>query len=188
MITELMPVKYTKEEAAVIRYDTGFTEWENLDSYYKGRTLRNKVVCKFDAMLLLTDFFTQDIIKEYRDVFIAVAKGTITDPEFFSKVIKATIKADPVFANKITDLYYSCPEDVSFGSYIIMSLANRLSNIEADYRSFFRGSPEVVICMSNGYLYYSFEDSVEGPLLPDKVDCEVLSYAKNWTGNFRYYS
>ena len=116
-----------------------------------------------------------------------IAKGKIEDPKQFSDVILQLINDDKVFAEEIVNLYHSCPEEQAFGYHIIRAIADVFKNVESDYRTFFRGRPEVVICISDGYLYFSFEDTDEGPLLRDKLECEVLSYAKNWRGKFRYF-
>lgn len=188
MFNDFLSVKYTREQAKVITYDTGIQDWENLDQYYQGQSLRNKVVCKTDITVFLNELFSEETIKKYRPVLMMIAKGLLTDPQQFSAVIKDFIKMDEVFADKINYLFHGCPEDISFGSYIIENIAGILKDTESRYRTFFRGNPEVVICTSDGWLYFSFEDSLSGPFLPDKIECEVLSYAKNWKGQYRYWT
>lgn len=187
-MTEMVLIKYTKMTIPVYHYDTGIELWEGIDSCFRGQQLRGKVVCKLDATDLMTDYFTAETLKKFRPVILMIAKGQVTDPTQFSNVIKEFIQMDETFANKIRDIYAGCPEDCSFGVHLIRTLASFFTNVESNYRTFFRGRPEVVICMSDGYLYYSFNDDETGPLLPDKVDCEVLSYVKNWNGEFHYYS
>lgn len=188
MIIDYQSIKYTRESTRVTTYDTGLTDWDNLDQFYRGQSLRNKVVCKTDATIFLKELFSEDIIKKYRPVLMMIAKGQLVDANQFSAVIKDFIKMDPVFANKINYLFHGCPEDRSFGSYIIENIAGIITDTEARYRTFFRGNPEVVICVSDGWLYFSFEDSLSGPFLPDKIECEVLSYAKNWKGQYRFWT
>lgn len=188
MITDYQSIKYTREQTKVITYDTGLTDWENLDLYYRGQTLRNKVVVRADATIFLRELFSEEIIKKYRPVLMMIAKGLLTDANQFSAVIKDFIKMDEVFANKINYLFHGCPENISFGLYIIENIAGIITDTEARYRTFFRGNPEVVICISDGWLYFSFEDSLTGPTLPDEIECEVLSNAKNWKGQIRYWT
>lgn len=187
MIVDYQNVKYTKDTTRVITYDTGVTDWDDLDSFYRGRSLRNKVVCKADITMFLKELFSEEIISKYRPVLMMIAKGQITDPKQFSDVVKDLIKMDDVFRNKINFLFHGCPEDVSFGQYIIQNIAGIITDTETRYRTFFRGNPEVVICISNGWLYFSVEDILRAPMLPDEISCEVLSYAKNWNGQFRYW-
>lgn len=182
-----VPVKYTKCTTTVVTYDTGLTDWDGLDDIYKGSILRDKVVCKMDISMLLSRYFKEETIRKYRPVLLMIAKGLITDPVKFSNCIKEFIDIDEVFHDAIHDIFNSCPEEQSFGSYIIDVLADVFKNAESTYRSFFRGKPEVVICISDGYLYFSVEDVVREPMLIHKLDCEVLSYAKNWRGNFQYF-
>ena len=186
MVIESQAVKYTKTMVNVTHYDTGIADWEGIRDVYAGQSIRNKVVCRFDAAQFLNMYFKKETIDVYRPVLLMLAKAQVTDPARFSGAIKDFIKMDSVFADKIHNIFHSCPEDLSFGSHIIQCLADVFINIESRYRTFFRNRPEVVICVSDGWLYYSFEDSKVGPLLPDKVESEVLSYAKNWDGTFRY--
>lgn len=179
-------LKYTKSTTTVITYDTGITDYQNIDNLYRGQSLREKVVCKFDTAYLLCRYFKPETISKYRPVLMMIAKGQITDANQFSTVIRDFIEKDEVFAKQITSIFHSCPEEQNFGHYIEQCFADVFKNVEADYRNFFRGKPPVVICVSDGYLYFSFEDVITGPVLPDQVQCEVLSYAKNWRGDFRF--
>lgn len=181
-----VPVKYTKSTTTVTTYDTGLTDWKDLDDCYKDMILRDKVVCKMDVSLLLTKYFEEDTVRKYRPVLMLMAKGLITDPVRFSNCVKDFIQCDKKFRSSIHDIYHSCPEEQSFGSHIIDVLADVFKNAESTYRGFFRGKPEVVICISDGYLYFSVEDINKEPMLIERLDCEVLSYAKNWRGNFQF--
>lgn len=186
MLTEYgNPVKYTKCTTNTVVYDTGLKEWINLDSFYKDECIRDKVICKVDVTYYWKKYFSEEFIKEYRLVLMNIAKGLITDAKLFSGLMTEFIKMDSVFAQAIRDLFNSCPEDTVFGYYIIQCLADTLSSAEADYRNFFRGKPQVVICLSNGYIYFSVSDVNQEHSLPIELDCEVISYGKNWRGNFK---
>lgn len=186
MVTELQQIKYTKSVASVTCYDTGIADWAGVYEAYKDQVLRGKVVCRMDAASFLNVYFSEETVRVYRPVLLMMAKGLVINAEQFSGAIKDFIKMDAVFAERINDLFHSCPEDVSFGTHIVQSLADVIVNVESKYRTFFRGRPEVVICVSDGWLYYSFDDMMSGPLLPDKAEQEVLSHVKNWNGVFRY--
>lgn len=187
MINEFgVPVKYTKCTTTVTTYDTGLTDWDGIDSFYRGQSLRDKVVCRLDTALLLTRYFEEETVRTYRPVLMLIVKGLVTDPDRFSKCIKEFMELDSRFRSAVQTIYNSCPEEQSFGNYIIEVLADIFKNAESTYRSFFRGKPEVVICVSDGYLYFSVEDSLRVPTLPDNIDYEVLSYAKNWRGDFQF--
>lgn len=187
MVIDSQIAKYTKTPVRVIYYDTGITDWENLDDAYKEQFFRNKVICKADVSRFLNQFFLDTTVSKYRNELLTIAKAKVTDANILSHVMLQFIKEDSRFAERIHYLFHSCPNTTSFGSYLIQRLADVFRETEERYRTFFRGRPEVVICISDGYLYFSFEDSEVGPLLPDDLDCEVLSYAKNWNGNIRYY-
>ncbi len=186
MTTDLQSIKYTKVITSVTHYDTGLCDWSDIEMAYRNQSLRGKVVCRFDAAYFLNAYFSDEIILKYRPALLMLAKALVMDSEQFSDVIKDLLKMDKVFANKIHDIFHSCPEERSFGWHIIQTLADVFINVESRYRTFFRNRSEVVICVSDGYLYYSFDDIGIGPLLPDRVDCEVLSNVKNWNGNYRY--
>lgn len=186
MTTDLQNVKYTKVITSVTHYDTGLCDWSDIEQAYRNQSLRGKVVCRFDACYFLNAYFSEDIVRKYRPAILMLAKALVLDPNQFSDVIKDLLKMDKVFADKIHDIFHSCPEERSFGWHIIQTLADVFINVESRYRTFFRNRSEVVICVSDGYLYYSFDDTGIGPLLPDRVECEVLSNVKNWNGQYRY--
>ena len=189
MVTDYnVSVKYLKEVTDVITYDTGLTDWVNIDKLYRNKSLRNKVVVRFDVTEFLSKYFELKTIREYRPVFMMIANGLVTDAEKFSAVLTQLVNTDAVFKKEIVNLFHSCPEESSLGAHIIDSIANVFKSVELNYRSFFRGKPEVVICVSDGWLYFSVEDTEYAPELPNDVKCEVLSYAKNWRGNFRLLS
>lgn len=187
MVTEKdMPVKYTKYSVTITTYDTGIADWDNVELCYRGESLREKVVCRLDACKFLDKYFLPSTIEKYRPVLMMIMKGIVSDPNTLSKCIYDLIDIDEVFREQIVHMFHSCPEDTTFGVYIIKTLADTLINAEINYRNFFRGLPQTVICISDGYLYFSVEDKNNEALLPDKVECEVLSYAKNWRGVFKY--
>lgn len=188
MVTDYnVSIKYLKDTTTVTTYDTGLTDWDNLDNLYRGKSLRNKVVVRFDVTKFLNKYFEIETIQEYRPVFMMIANGLVTDPNQFSAVLTQLVNTDKVFAKEVINLFHSCPEESSLGTHIIESIAGVFKSVELNYRSFFRGKPEVVICVSNGWLYFSVEDTEYTPVLPNEVECEVLSYAKNWRGNFRLF-
>lgn len=181
-----VPLKYTGTVTTVTTYDTGLKDYANIDEIYAMASLREKVVCKMDITFELSRYFKEETIRELRPVLMVIAKGLLTDPVEFSKCITTLINYDERFKKAIRDIYNSCPEDVSFGNHIINVISDTILSTETNYRSFFRGKPEVVICISDGYLYFSVVDVDTVPMLPNKYDLEVLSRAKNWRGVFQY--
>jgi len=179
-------VKYLKCTVPAISYDTGIVDYQNLDSYFRGVYIRDKVILRVNLSTFFEEFFTKETISKYWVGILMIAKGLCTDPNQLSKVINDLIDKDDVFREKIRYIYLSCPDDVSFGQHIMNTLASVIVKVENEYRSFFRGKPSVVICTSDGYLYFSIEDKDTEPLLPYKVDCEVLSNVKSWRGKFTW--
>lgn len=177
-------VKYLPYTIEATAYDTGLVDYHNLDNHFKGVTIRNKVVLKFDISSYYECYFEKETIIKYRPAIMMMAKGLVTDPNTLSAVIMDLIKNDSVFRQQIVSLFYSCPDNVSFGFHIMNTLAKVPIQVEEEFRSFFRGKPSVVICNNDGYLYFSIEDLDKSPLLPYRIDCEVLSNVKNWRGTF----
>lgn len=186
METNSITLKYTKIPVNVTSYDTGLSDWNNIDEVYRGSTLREKVVCKIDVTNVLTQMFLQETVDKYKPVIMMIAKGRVTDPCTLSKCIQDFIEMDCLFRTRIVQLFHSCPDEDNFGWYVIQAIANSLLNVEAEYRAFFRGTQNVVICVSNGYLYFSIEDIFSVPVLPYEVEWEVLSRVKNWNGKFNF--
>lgn len=187
MTISVVPVKYTPYTTEVTTYETGITDWKDIELAYRNRELRNKVVCRIDVLQKLSVYFMPETINEFRAVFLYVMKGLCRDPEMFSTFVKEMLNRDERFRRTIHDIYNGCPEEISFGEHLINAFANVIMNAEAMYRSFFRGKSQVVICTSDGYLYFStVDDAGEKLVLPEKVDCEVLSYAKNWRGDIYF--
>lgn len=183
-IDHAVPVKYTKCKTATKNYDTGLVDYDNIESFYKGQCIRDKVICRLDATYYFRKYFTEETINKYRPALMMLATGQVLDPETLSNVINEFIDIDKEFAKAIVRLFHSCPEDCIFGIYIIQCLADVLINAEQDYRNFFRGKPQVVICLSDGYIYFSVSDVDMKHYLPCNLECEVISYGKNWKGDF----
>lgn len=174
--------KYTKVPVDVIVYDTGLMDWGNMNAIYSMK-VRDKIICKLDAMEYLNEYFSPETIKQYRDALWFIATGQCKDAQLLSELINEFINIDDKFASKIYDIFVSCPEDRVFGYYLMEVLAITIMNVEDMYRSFFRHKTEVVICLDKGYLYFSISDKSKSIELPDDIKCEVL-YVKNWQGKF----
>lgn len=179
-------LKYIRGSVLVTQYDTGWQEYNNIDDYYRGVTIRDKVIIKMDLSKFYEEYFDRETIQKYKQAIYMIAKGQVTDPNKLSKIIMELINNDKTFRSKITSLYYGCPDDISIGWHIMNTLASIPARVEEDFRSFFRGKPSVVICTSGGYLYFSIEDSDRVPVLPYEIDYEVLSNVKNWRGAFTW--
>lgn len=179
-------LKYVRSSVKATMYDTGLIDYEDIDSYYRGVTIRDKVILKMDISPFYEKYFEKETIEKYKPAIMMIAKGLVTDPNVLSNVITELVQNDSVFREQITPMFHSCPDNVSFGFHIMNTLAKVPIQVEEEFRSFFRGKPSVVICNSGGYLYFSIEDLNKSPLLPYKVDCEVLSNVKNWRGTFTW--
>ena len=177
-------LKYVRGTVPVNEYETGWVDYPDIDSYYRNVTIRDKVIIKMDLAKFYEEYFEKETIAKYKPVIFMIAKGLVTDPTTLSNVIMDFINNDRVFKKQITTLYYSCPDDMSFGHHIMNTLAMIPTRVEEDLRSFFRGKPSVVICTSDGYLYFSIEDTTRIPLLPYEIEYEVLSNVKSWRGTF----
>ena len=186
MMIEERSVKYTKDVIDVKVYDTGLQDWNGLDNLYANKFFRNKVICRFDVVRYLDKYFEEETIRNHRTELLILAKMIVTDPVIYSNAIMEFIRQDAKFRQSIISLYNSCPEDEIFGYYLSKCFADVIKGVEDYFRMYFRGEKEVVICISNGYLYFSVADEDYIPTLPSKVECEVVSCAKAWSGSVKY--
>lgn len=184
MRTRTERLKYTKENIVVITAPTGVEVWDGIDYYYNDK-FRDKVICRVDAVRMMTDIFSKETLEKYRDVIFNIAASTFGAKELSAKLL-ALAQIDEVFAMKLNEYYYTCDIDCSFGEYIINSLADRIRCQETRFREFFRGMTPSVICLSLGYLYICVPD-IDTPMpMPKEVHTEVISYAKNWKGDIKW--
>lgn len=181
-------LKYTKASVEVYTFETGLSVWKDIEWYYRDESFRDKVICRIDTIPLLHDIFSREILEKYRTAIFFLASMQSHDPEQISGIIRQLADIDKLFASKITEYYYTCDMDVSFGEYIIQSIADAIRMQENRFRDFFRGKTESVICLSNGYLYICVPDGWDTIAMPEKVNCEVISNAKNWSGQITFPS
>lgn len=179
-------LKYTKTNISVCTYNTGIKDYINIDNIYRGSKLRDKVIYRVDGIRYLNKYFTDENITKYRAAFLSIIKDEITDPINLSEVIKKLLDIDNVFSEQIINIYHSCPEDNIFGKYLVQAMADCVLNAEKEYIKCFRESNTCVVGMENGYIYFAFDDNYYGPLVPSHINGEVVSYVKNWSGEFRY--
>lgn len=176
-------LKYYGEYCTIETYNNGLELWRDIDYYFRGFECRNRVIIRIDAIQLLTDLFSKDILSRYRSLIWNIAAGITTDVNFISQTLISLMKSDEVFADKLREFYYCRDLNVSFGEYILTTIADAILAVEVKYRAYFRGMEESVYCLSGGYLYISIPDSDNYIHLPDKgLKVEVVSVAKNWSG------
>lgn len=179
-------LKYVSDIVEIHNYRTGLRDYIDIDDIYAETKMRNRVVAKIDLFEMMRDTFTAETVSEYRDVLLMIAEGEVEDAQLLSNALKELYLSDPAFKKKLKQLIDECPPDEIIGEYIEQALANRFIQLEQEYKSAFRNKDEVVVCVSHGYLYYSFSDDEEGPMLPFRVESEAVSNAKKWQGNIRY--
>lgn len=182
---EIQRLKYTHEDIEIITSATGLTTYNGVYDIYKGASLRNRVVCRADVVYVFNKFMSPDVAKMCRDALLRIASGDQSDPELFSSFMLTLAKEDKLFANSLNLMFGLCPTNVSFGGYIACTFANIINDEVEMYRRFFRGSDPMVVCYSDGYIYFSVVDENVIPELPVSIDVEMVSYAKNWRGNFK---
>ena len=181
-------VKYISYSLKGIEYSTGLYDVVDLDDIYACTRLRGRVVAKIDVLSLLTNVFTYEIVKEVREFLMLVLKGEVREPNSLSNFILELYKADDVFRKYLRDTInkLDCDEVIIDG--IIREIVGEMSRQYEEFDKYCTGINQYVICMSDGYMYYSFADSEFGPVLPfsEDIKSEVVSNVKNWKGNIRY--
>lgn len=185
MFSEYRKVKYTKEESLVTTYDSGLESWNDIYNILKGISVRNKVICRIDLLEMLEDTFNAETRIKYRNAIMYLANGLCKDANTLSEVLKDLVNIDDVFSSKITMLYHILEEHESLGNKFLNMLSGRLYSFEEYFRQLFRGGSEFVICISDGYLYFSIADADYEVGLPKDFKVEVLSYARYWKGNIK---
>lgn len=177
-------LKYANVYTDVFTNEYGLSSYSNIYQVYYGQSYRNRVVCRLDVVSTLQKYFSKAVLEKYRNVVYMIASKAITNVEQFSGCLLELCNIDKVFASQLTEMLYFKEDDKSFGDTIMQTLANEISLTENYFSSFFRGKPEFVICLSDGWLYFSVPDENRNVVLPYQVKTEVLSNAKNWKGSF----
>ena len=175
---DLEYVHVTKEVQRTI-YD--FPIIENITEY-DGITIRNRVILKFDILAGMSNVFSKDTIKDYRDLAFGIVSGYIHDANSLSTVLTALYTDDDVF-HKYLSVIYLFDESLKE-----KSLANVLScHLLDDYRIVFSMLVELLrlqrcktILESSGYIYVSIPDDKFTLKIPGHFNEEVLSNAKVW--------
>lgn len=184
VMTRNQNLKYLGFSCVVSIYNNGLEVWNDLDAYLNGFQCRNRAIIRIDAIQLITDLFSKDILLKYRKLIWLVVSGINGDVNFVSNVLTQLMRSDKVFADRLREFYYCCDRgNMSFGEYVLSEIANEILSVVDKYRIYFRGRTESVYCCSEGYIYISIDDSDNYIHLPDKdIKVEVMSYAKNWKG------
>ena len=180
MNSEMRKPKYSNTMIAVQTFDTGLESWENLENIYSV-PVRNRIICRFDMVNLLREYFEERHIEKYREVLYFIATGNFKDAEMLSDLIQAFLKEDAVFRKSISKIFNNCPLDKSFGEYIAIEFATVMLTYQRELTDLLVGRGEFVICNSDGYLYLSFPD-VSGHKLdfPYSEQFKELYNGKNW--------
>lgn len=180
MTYENVTLKYSSVMTTVITSSTGLTVYDNIEDIYHDTNIRNRVICRVDCVKLLTHFFTKETIEEHRDTIFNLACKVTEDAEVVSSVVTYLFENDNNFKEFLRELKVSDARDMSFGDKIITTLADSLKQISETIYSYFLSSNPFVLAFSNGYVYLSFKDEEGAIRVPNHIELEVVSYAKNW--------
>lgn len=179
-------VKYLREETTVYVFDTRMESWVNIENMYRGVSIRDKVICRVDLTRYLTCMFKDKTLDEYRNAIMNIITYKMSDVATVSAVLTILAGKDEVFANQLKEILVLCNEEDSFGNCILSAISDVIFNQVIKYTTFFRGEEEVVICCSDGFLYFSTPDDKHVLTLPCGAECEVISHAKNWSSIIEY--
>lgn len=172
---------YTNENVAVTEYRNGLSVIKNVDSYYKDRFIRNRVIIKIDLIAELRGYFTESTLASCRNIIFNLMIGNL-NKEQISRVFKTFYMEDTQFRKCIAELYYFNDGAYQYSLYTLFmskvvgaykAALNMIMNdaAEHDYK---------VLFDVNGYVYIAIRDLSNPLYLPDGVKEEVLSSAKVW--------
>lgn len=169
----------------VYEFGFGLKSYMNIYDIYNCSSVRDKVICRACMLDYLKDYFSESTLIEYGEVIFMLCTRQVEDVNTISNCLIELMEKDPIFENKLKEIYATMDkENISFGDAILNSIAGVLSGKEDYFRSYFRHKKEFVICVSDGWLYFSVQDENKPIDFPKDIRVEVLSYAKNWTGEF----
>lgn len=180
MFCEMRKPKYTNIMTHVQVFDTGLEKWDNIEEIFKV-PVRNKVICRFDMVNLLSDYFTEESLVKYRDALYFIATGNIKDADLLSKFLKMFLDTDQKFHRGIEKIYHNCPLDKSFGEYIAIDFAMVMLKYQQELSEYLVGKSEFVILNSDGYLYISVPDVTGHKMtFPHADKFKEMYNGKNW--------
>lgn len=183
MISEMRKLKYISTIIPVQIFDTGLESWSNIETLFS-QPVRNRVICRFDMVNLLNDYFSKTSLEKYRDEIYFIATGELRDPDTMASIIEAFLEEDKQFHNGIQKIFHNCPFDKTLGEYIAIELAMVMLTYQKELTEQLTGRGEFVICNSDGYLYLSVPD-VEGYDLyvNNPEEYKELYNGKSWRTN-----
>lgn len=174
---------YLKVNVDVQETKFGFKEIPGLDSLFNGFQARDKVLCKSDMLLSMSDLFTETTLSKYREIIYAVVTGRVQEATQLSSLLTALYVDDEKFKEYVATMYYLDESTVPFGIQIIQSLVSKVNDTEYKWKEHFKKTGSKVFVVANCCMYYAVDDVNTTVLLPANCKCEVLSNAKNWKGN-----
>lgn len=180
MALEMRKLKYINTMIPVQTFRTGLESWEGIESLFSN-PVRNRVICRFDLVNLLDEFFSQETLQKYRDVLYYISTGNIDDGDMLESFLNVFLQEDMFFHEGITKIYHACPYDKTFGEYFAIALAEVMLKYQQELTANLVGSSEFIICNSDGYLYISVPDIAEyTPQFLHADKFKEMYNGKNW--------
>lgn len=155
---------------------------------YNNKSIRNRVILRFDVIAGMTDIFTKEIISEYRDVIFNLIAGNFNDEDKAS-IIKDFYRVDKTFHKYISLIFYF-DERMDTTPYIQIindSLLQKYMTVTSMIDNSMHNQRCKCFMESNGYLYIAIPDEKFTLKIPGEFNEEVLSRAKVWNFDFERY-
>lgn len=155
---------------------------------YNNKSIRNRVILRFDVISGLTNIFSKESIKEYRDVIFNLIAGQFMDEDKTS-IIKDFYKIDKVFHKYISVIFYfdERMETMPYVKILNDSLLQEYRDIVELIDNSMHNQRCKCFMESNGYLYIAIPDESFTLKIPGEFNEEVLSRAKVWNFDFERY-
>ena len=175
-------LNYVKDQVTIFKTITGFTEIDNIDTYYLGEYVRNNVIYKMDMVLgLVGSLMNECTVSKYRDAIYGVISGRLhSDVNYLSDIIMELYDIDRMFKINIMELVDigMTVTEMPLMDLLVARVLEQLS----EYRTQLLSKTPVnkIIVEANGYLYISAPDELGVYELIISHGGAKLSNAKNW--------
>lgn len=187
---ERISLEYLHVDEIVERTALGFPVI-NIYPKYRGRSIRNRVIVRFDIVSAMTAYFEQDTLDNYRDIVYGLISGILDEEDVIAGVFEELYLKDFKFRKLLGESYYfdNSLEEASLYEVIILKLITAYNDLNERLANVSRELRYKYIAESEGWAYISVPDQSEVIYVPGDYKEEVVSIAKVWNGQikrFRY--
>lgn len=155
----------------------GYNEVKGVEKYFNA-SLRNVRVVRVDLLQYLTEHFTVETVKKYRNVlyYILAGYGKEDNMDLISQSLETLYKEDEVFRIKMGKIFYFRDSEYANLSVYDTLLRDVRVALGLAWNTVLKNVPYIkVVCDSHLYLYLSVSQSVDVRSLLSIPGLEVVS-------------